>query len=145
MFQNFAMLSLGLFVFTMKTIPYQQFQRSLSWRHPSNAVIGKLPRTQFTGKESETISLSGTLMPEITGGSLSLTMLQIMAEQGKAYPLISGSTFLILGWFVIESIEQTGSFPFGDGAFRQIDFTLNLKRVDDSLFADVTDKIMSFL
>ncbi len=34
------------------------------------------------------LTLSGVLMPEITGGRLSLLALEQMAEQGKAWPLI---------------------------------------------------------
>ncbi len=37
------------------------------------------------------LTLSGVLMPEITGGRLSLLALEQMAEQGKAWPLIEGS------------------------------------------------------
>lgn len=145
MLQQTALMSLGFFVFMRQTVPYQETSREMSWNHPTNNVVGKLPRTQFTGKSSETISLSGTLLPEFTGGRLSLLALELMAERGKAYPLIDGATFMVLGWFVIESISETSSHFFGDGTPRKIDFSLNLKRTDDSLLADIADDVMSYL
>lgn len=144
MFQNIALMSLGFFVFMRKTIPYQDSSRELSWNHPTNSVVGKLPRTQFTGKESESITLSGTLMPEITGARMSLLALELMAEKGKAYPLIDGATFLLQGWFVIEKISEQRTAFFGDGTPRKIDFSLTLKRTDDSLLAEVIDNVMSY-
>lgn len=145
MLQQTALMSLGFFVFMRQTVPYQETSREMSWNHPTNSVVGKLPRTQFTGKAAETMTISGTLLPEITGGRLSLLALELMAERGKTYPLIDGATFMILGWFVIESISQQSSQFFGDGTPRRIDFTLNLKRTDDSLLAEVIDNVMSYL
>ncbi|MDP8173141.1 phage tail protein [Pasteurella skyensis] len=145
MLQNSAMMSLGYFVFTRSTIPYQSTSRDLKWRHPTNSIVGNLPRTQFTGKESETITISGTLMPEITGGDLSIKQLELMAEKGTPYPLIDGSNFMIIGWFVIESIQHSGSFFFGDGKARKIEFSMTLKRTDDSILSDIVDDVMSYL
>ena len=132
MFQNKAMMTLGFFVFMRKTIPYQSTSRSLSFRHPTNAVLGELPKSQFIGKDSETIEISGTLMPEITGGKISIQMLELMAESGEAFPLIEGASFLIKGWFVIESLKEDSTEFFSDGAPRKIDFSMSLKRVDES-------------
>lgn len=144
MLQNFALMSLGFFVFMRQTIPYQDTSREMNWNHPSNNVVGKMPRTQFTGKSGESITINGTLMPEITGGKLSLLALELMAEKGKAYPLIDGATFMIKGWFVIESISEQSSEFFGDGTPRKIDFSMTLKRTDDSMLADVVDDVMSY-
>ncbi|MDH2998093.1 oxidoreductase [Pasteurellaceae bacterium LFhippo2] len=144
MFQNFAMMSLGYFVFTRQTIPYQNTSREMSWSHPSNERIGKMPVSQFTGKAGETITIDGTLMPEVTGGRFSMMALELMAEQGNAYPLISGSSFMIQGWFVIESISQNATQFFADGAPRQIDFSMQLKRVDSSTLADIADEVLGY-
>lgn len=142
MLQSFAMAALGLFVFTRQTIPYQTYDRTANWRHPTNAIIGKMPKTQFIGKESETITISGRLIPEITGGRLSLELLDLMADSGAAWPLIDGATFMPQGFFVIESIQRTNSEFFADGAPRAIDFTLNLKRTDDPLLIELADQLM---
>ncbi|EQC0318709.1 phage tail protein, partial [Yersinia enterocolitica] len=92
------------------------------------------PAAQFLGVDSEKITLSGVLLPELTGGRLSLLALEVMANQGKAWPLIEGSG-MIYGMFVVESLSLTRSLFFADGSARRIEFTLNLLRVDESLTA----------
>ncbi len=102
------MLALGLFVFMRQTLPYQTMQRDSTFRWPSNARMGKRNAFQYTGPENDTITISGELFPEITGGTLSLSAVRLMAEQGKAWPLIDG-TGMIYGMFVINSVSETGT------------------------------------
>ncbi|OHX10531.1 oxidoreductase [Chromobacterium sphagni] len=126
------MMALGLFVFMMDTLPYQDFKQRYGWRWPSNSRVGARPSYQFLGVDEETITLSGRLMPELTGGDTALSLLKLMADQGKAWPLIEG-TGTIYGFFVVESLEVSRQEFFSDGKARCIDFTLSLKRTDDSL------------
>lgn len=105
------MLALGLFVFMRQTLPYQTMQRDSTFRWPSNARMGKRNAFQYTGPENDTITISGELFPEITGGTLSLSAVRLMAEQGKAWPLIDG-TGMIYGMFVINSVSETGTLFF---------------------------------
>ncbi|CFQ33693.1 phage tail protein [Yersinia aleksiciae] len=126
------MLSLGLFVFMRQTTPYQSIGRNIDYRWPTNSRIGLRPAAQFLGVDSEKITLSGVLLPELTGGKLSLLALELMAAQGKAWPLIEGDG-TIYGMFVIESLSQIGTLFFADGSARRIEFTLKLLRVDESL------------
>ncbi|AJE08843.1 phage tail protein [Mannheimia haemolytica] len=145
MLQQFAMMSLGYFVFMRSTIPYQDTSREMNWSHVQNDVVGAMPKNQFTGKAGETFEISGELRPEITGGKLSILALEMMAEQGTAYPLISGSDFMILGWFVIERISVQETTFFADGTPRAISFSMSLKRVDDSLLANIIDEVAGFI
>ncbi|MCP1107281.1 phage tail protein [Serratia nevei] len=128
------MLTLGLFVFMLRTIPYQTMNRQMDYRWPENGRVGQRATSQFLGVDTETITLSGQLLPELTGGRLSLLTLQTMAEQGRAWPLIEGSG-TIYGMFVIQKISQTSTHFFPDGQPRQINFDITLKRVDESLHA----------
>lgn len=128
------MLALGFFVFMRQTLPFQGMQREAEYRWPSNSRVGRRDAFQFLGVGEEKITLNGTLYPEITGGTLTLTALRQMAEQGKAWPLIAG-TGQIYGMYVINSINETGAEFFSDGSPRKIDFTLALTRVDESLAA----------
>jgi len=127
-----VMMTLGLFPFTLGTLPYQQLQQQLKWRLPGNSRVGQRPAYQFLGRDEETITLPGTLMPELTGGDTSLAMLVLMADQGKAWPLIEG-TGAIYGFYAIESLDTTRSEFFADGKAQRIDFTLTLKRIDNTL------------
>lgn len=142
-----AMMTLGLFVFSMDTLPYQDFKHSLGWRHPSNSRVGARPSRQYLGTDDETITLSGVLLPEITGGGASLRMLRQMADSGKAWPLIEG-TGDMLGVYVIEKLDLGRSVFFADGAARRVEFTLALARVDDTrtdLLGDVGRYLQDFL
>lgn len=140
------MMALGLYVFGLYTVPYQQLQRQMSWRHPSVSRVGKRPARQFIGPGDDTITLSGVLFPEITGGKVSLAALKSMADEGMAWPLIEG-TGIFYGLFVIEELSETDSFFFADGSPRKIEFSLKLTRVDDEpdLMGQVTSKLLSLL
>lgn len=124
------MMTLGFFVFSRLTVPYQASQHDMVWRHPTNSRVGARPSAQFLGVGDETLTLSGVLMPEITGGELSLEALRKMADTGKAYPLIEGRG-TVTGFFVIEKISKGRGEFFSDGAARRIEFTIELKRVDE--------------
>lgn len=147
MSQQSVMMALGLFVFGLDTAPYQQLQRQTSWRHPSSSRVGLRPARQYVGPGDDTITLSGTLYPEITGGKVTLSMLRYMAETGKAWPLIEGTGFFY-GLYVIEDLSETGSVFFADGAARKIDFSVKLTRVDDDvpdIVGIVTNELMALL
>lgn len=128
------MLALGFFVFMRQTLPFQSMQRDAEYRWPSNSRIGKRDAFQFLGVGEEKITLSGELYPEITGGKLTLTAVRLMAEEGRAWPLLSGNG-MIYGMYVINSVSETGAEFFTDGSPRQITFNLALTRVDESLAA----------
>lgn len=125
------MMALGIFIFDLQTLPYQELGQQLGWRHPGTARVGLRPAHQYAGPEDETISLSGVLLPELTkGGRVSLQLLRLLADEGMAWPLIEGSG-MIYGMFAIEKLTTTKTLFFQDGAARRIEFTLNLIRVGE--------------
>jgi len=123
---------LGLFVFERRTLPYQSMQYTKDYRWASNNRIGKSPAYQFLGEGETTRTLSGTLYPEITGGKLSLLAIELMANEGRAWPLIDGSG-MIHGMYVVEKVTHTHTDLYSDGSARKIEFNLTLKRVDEAL------------
>lgn len=128
------MLALGMFVFERRTLPYQSMQHSKNYRWVSNDRVGKPTAYQFLGEGETSIQLAGTLYPAITGGRISLRAVELMADEGRAWPLIEG-TGNILGMYIVDKVSTTHTEFFSDGAARKIDFTLSLKRVDESLAA----------
>lgn len=137
------MMTLGMFVFMLKTVPYQELQLQRSWRFPANSRVGVRPSLQFLGPDNDTLTLSGVLLPEITGGRMTLYALEQIAELGRAWPLIEGSG-TIYGMYVIESLSQTKAEFFSNGECRRIEFTLTLKRADESLadmFGSLSDQL----
>ena len=124
------MMALGMFVFSLETLAYQEFQRQTDWRHGSTSRIGSNPARQYLGRGDDSITLPGVLLPALAGSPLSLDTLRMMADTGKAWPLIGG-TGRIYGLWVITSISETQQVFFEDGTPRRYEFTINLKRIDD--------------
>lgn len=124
------MLALGMFVFSLHTAAYQEMQRQTDWRHPSSNRIGAQPARQFLGRGEDVITLPGIILPELAGSILSLDALRLMADTGKAWPMVEG-TGRLCGLWVIENLTETRSLFFADGAARRIEFNLALKRIDD--------------
>ncbi|MGD8174804.1 phage tail protein [Marinimicrobium sp. ARAG 43.8] len=124
------MMTLGFFVFEIHTAPYQQLQRQTEWRHNSQNRVGQRPAYQYLGPGEDTITLSGTLYPELTGGRLSLDLIRTMGDQGKAWPLIEGSGRLY-GFWAVTSVSETSSEFFRDGVPKKIEFSIALTRVDE--------------
>lgn len=125
------MMALGLFIFELSTAAYQELQRTTAWRHPSNNRVGNTPAYQFTGKDEETINLSGGIYPEITGYQNSLDMLRNMGDTGKQYILIEG-TGKIYGLVVIKEVKETRSNFFHNGGTRKISFSVSLTITEDT-------------
>lgn len=123
--------TLGAFVFQLKTAPFDKLARSTNWRWAANNRVGRRPAYQHVGPGEDSITLSGALMPELTGGRANLDTLRWMADEGKAWPLIDGEGH-IYGLWLIESLSETRSEMFKDGAARKIEFSLGLKKADDS-------------
>ncbi|WP_454907614.1 phage tail protein [Variovorax gossypii] len=123
------MLCLGLFVFSLDTLSYQELQRRSSWKHASQALVGARNATQYLGPGDDIITLNGTVVPEFAGIPASLTVLRLMADQGAAWVLVEG-TGTIYGAFVITELQETKTLFYVDGEPRRIEFTLTLQRVD---------------
>ncbi len=124
------MMSFGMFVFGLSTAAYQELQRQTIWRHQAQARVGRRPARQFLGPGKDTITLTGTLLPQFTGGQQNLDQLRSMADQGAAWPLIEG-TGRYYGLYVIESLNERKSNFMRDGIAQQIEFDLSLQHVDD--------------
>lgn len=125
------MLALGLFVFSLPTLSYQELQRQTSWRFAENAVLNVRPRQQFIGLGSDTISLKGELRPEVTGKAISISALRAMGDTGKAWTMIDG-VGRFYGLYIITDLNETKSVFLSNGQAKKIDFDINLKRVDDN-------------
>lgn len=124
------MLALGMFVFSLHTLAYQEMQRQTDWRHASSNRVGAQPARQYVGRGDDAITLPGVLLPELAGDLVSLDELRGMANTGKAWPLVDGNGRM-RGLYVIEGLSETQTLFFRDGTPRRIDFSLTLKRIDE--------------
>ena len=126
------MMIYGMFVFQLSTLPHQQIQQSRNWRHVKNERINRSASWQYIGAGDDTITLSGLLYPEITGGEVSLTALTSQAYVGRPWPLIDG-VGQIYGMYVITGLNTTRSELHRYGRARKIEFTVTFERVDEDL------------
>jgi phage protein U len=99
------MMVFGMFVFMLRTTPYQQLQHSQEWRHVKNERVNQSAGWQYIGAGDDNITLSGVLYPEITGGNLSLSALETIGYAGRPWPLIEG-TGRIYGMYVLTRLER---------------------------------------
>ncbi|HHT0319766.1 TPA: phage tail protein [Raoultella planticola] len=126
------MMVFGLFVFELRTLPYQQLQLSRNWRHVKNDRVGRSAKWQYVGAGENQLTLGGLLYPEITGGNLSLGAVSTMAYTGLAWPLIDG-VGSIYGMYVITGLQETHQEFDRYGKAKKIEFTLSLQRVDEDI------------
>ncbi|ENY6784383.1 phage tail protein [Providencia rettgeri] len=126
------MMIYGMFVFELRTAPYQTFNHSLDWRHVKNDRVGRSAKWQYVGAGEDKITLAGTLYPEVTGGDVSLELLKTSAYVARPLPLIEG-TGTIYGMYVITNLVTDRTEFFSDGKAKKIDFTLSLSRVNEDV------------
>ena len=122
-------MCLGLFVFSLHTLSYQELQRRTAWKHPTQSIVGGRDASQYLGYGEDTITLSGSLVPEFAGTAISLDILRRMGNTGQAWVLIEGSG-TVYGAFVITDLQETRTLFYMNGTPRKIEFTLTLRRVD---------------
>ncbi|KES17085.1 phage tail protein [Gilliamella apicola] len=129
------MMCYGFFVFSLKTLPYQEMTLNKSWNWASNNRVNKRSALQFTGPNNETITLSGSVFSELTHGRVSIEVLERMAYLSVPLPLIQGDG-VPLGFFVLNGVERKYTELDRHGAPRKINFTIKLTKVDISDFFD---------
>lgn len=125
-----SLMTLGMFLFGMDSIPYQELQRRMSWRHEDSERFGRRAASQFAGPGDDDITIAGLIVPEVAGNYASIDMLIAMADTGDNWPLIDGAGF-VLGQYRIMAIDQAHKSIMAGGLPRAIDFSMDLKREDD--------------
>ncbi|UYY78418.1 phage tail protein [Sphingomonas sp. R1] len=124
------LLSLGMFVFAIDTLSYDELQRKRAWHFAGNGRVGAKDAIQFTGAALETVTLSGSAHIELADGRVSLDKLIEMAAEGEDWPLVDGLGN-VLGNFVITAIDERHRHFLPDGRPRQIDFGIDLLESPD--------------
>jgi hypothetical protein len=124
------MMKLGPYSFGLQSAAYQEFQRSTAYTWAAQARFGKLDTLQPTGPGADTITLTGVVFPEHFGGIGQLDAMRSLGEQQQPQSLIDGRGNM-LGEWVIEGIDETGSIFAAKGVARKQDFTIKLKRAPE--------------
>lgn len=122
---NRIMMMLGEYPFSIYTAAYDQLQHTSEYNWQSQQRLGQKPAQQFTGLGSDTIGLSGVMLPDFSGGAAQIETMRETAAKGEALILVSGTGF-VLGKWCITKISDTGSIFWGNGAARKIEFSMDL-------------------
>ncbi len=124
------LMTLGMFVFGMDTLPYQQLRHTMEWRHAVTERHQARPAGQYLGPGAETVAISGTTVPEIAGRYSAFERIVEMANTGEDYALMDG-VGRVYGHFRIMRLEREHRIVMAGGLPRQIGFTLDLERAAD--------------
>ena len=118
-----------MFIFGMDTIPYQDLQRRMSWRHEDSDRFGQRPAGQFAGPGEDDITIAGLVVPEVAGSYGAIERLVEMDDTGDNWPLVDGMG-RVLGHYRINSIDLGHVGIMAGGLPRGQNFTMELGRVD---------------
>lgn len=125
------MLVLGGYIFCIDTAAYQRFEHLRAWNWVENETVEQAPDLQFTGPAAETVMLEGTIYTAWKGGTLQMEALSLIAGRGVPMLMVAG-TGLVLGFWVIVSIEQKKSLLVSNGQPQKIEFYIHLKRFNNT-------------
>lgn len=126
---NRELLSLGMFVFGMDTMAYNELERRMDWRHAKSERFGARAAAQYVGPGEDMVTLSGQLVPEIAGSYASIDRLIEMAGSADSWPLIDGNGN-IWGEYRIIAVDQRQRNIMAGGFARATDFAVDLERAD---------------
>lgn len=126
---NEHLLAIGMFVFGIPRLAYNELERRASWRWGQNERYGSRAAAQFLGPGEEKLTLNGVLVPEIAGSYSDIERLREMAASGEAWPVILGNGEE-LGYFVILNVDERWRHIIAGGRPRLLDFAVDLNRVE---------------
>ena len=140
------MMALGPFRFSVNTAAYQSLRRAAQYRWPAQERIGRAPARQFVGVGSETITLEGAIYPYAdeplldqvinnqvsSGWNTQLDQLRELAALGEPQLLTDGRG-KVWGKWCVESVDETQTVFFANGAPRKIEFNLSISSYGDEL------------
>lgn len=124
---NEHLIAIGMFVFGMDRLSYEELERRTDWRWASTPRYGARDALQFTGPGNDDITLNGMLVPEIAGSYSDLDTLRVMGDSGEVQDVVLGNG-KVLGKFVIAAIDDRQRNILMGGAARTVDFSVDLKR-----------------
>jgi len=127
------MARLGEFQFGIDTAAFTELKRSSAWRWEAKNRIGRAPAMQSTGRDADTITLSGVIYPHWRGGLGQMAALRALAGTGQPQPLVYAfeNAGQYCGRWCVTSVEETRTVLFDNGQPRRIEFGLTLREYGD--------------
>ena len=120
-----ALFTLGPITFKAGGVNLDGIAIQENWRHNfQEAIKGKGSRS-YTGKQVNSITITGVVFPGQYGDENALTIIRQMANAGEARQLLDGSG-QFQGRYVIASLGHERVQMFDDGTPRQVSYTIEL-------------------
>ncbi len=119
---------LGDVSFVTGVSDYQQIARTHTNRWVQQNRLGRTPAMQYVGADAETVSITGTVIPEYAGKHDLLKDLRALADTGTAQPLyVHWRTGEYVGLWCITSVQETQSGQrFKDGLPATVSYSIAL-------------------
>jgi phage protein U len=130
-------MALGPFAFEALRFGYHGVGRDLSTRWAEISTVGSLNRLQWTGGDSDSVTISGVVFPEEFGGLSSLEGIRSAALSGSVLPLVTlgGNVF---GMYVVEKVGEDQSYHTASGLPRKDAFSIELRRFVGNNFSPIS-------
>ena len=95
--------------------------------HVEKPVLGAMPPVEHVGEGAETWTIQGRIFPERFGGLGDLRKLHDARRSGLPQYLMRGDGAM-MGWVVIERVQERSAYLGPGGVGRVIDITINVRR-----------------
>lgn len=120
-------MALGPFAFHALRFGYRGIGRELSTRWAEIETVGGLNRLQWTGGESDGVSVSGVVFPHEFGGLSNLEGIRSAALSGAVLPLVTlgGNVF---GMYIVERVSEDHAYHDASGRPRRDRYSIDLRR-----------------
>lgn len=119
--------ALGAFAFEAHGFGLTDITRSTKTNWASVQVAGGMDRLQWTGGESDSVTIKGVVFPHIFGGLTALAGIRAAAEAGQPLMFVNLAG-QIFGLHVIEGVDEDRSLLDANGLPMRDAYTLTLKR-----------------
>ena len=123
------LLALGAVQFTVRPFNTHETSRESTASFAKKDVVGTRPVLEFVGEGEEKRTIKGKLYPNTLGGLGALAQLHQLRLSGVPQYLMQGDG-AALGWFVIESVQETNTEIGRNGVPNSIEFSIELCRAD---------------
>ncbi len=120
-------MALGRFAFSALGFGHDGVKRDLSTRWASLPVAGRFDALQWTGPQSDSVTISGVIFPEAFGGLETLDEMRKAAIAGEVL-ILATLDGLIRGPHVIEGIDEDRSHMTRTALPRRLAYKIRLKR-----------------
>ena len=121
------LMQLGAVTFSLRPINTHEYSVSSATEFAQKPVVGARQPYEWVGEGDQKMTISGMMLPKHLGGLNEMAVIHTMRESGIAQLLLRGDG-KVLGWFLIESVDETSTNLDADGVGFQIEFSITLCR-----------------